>query len=171
MEAFFQLFLKEKTYLCNVTAKTIRFYKQSFTCFRKHFKGDFPAKIDLTQWVIGMKESGLSTVSCNVYIRGTNSFFSWCFENEHCKEHLKAKQIKEEKKTIQTFSEAQLRMIISYRGKSFGEWRLHAILCLLIDTGNRIEEALSLKREKVDFDNLLITVFGKGQTIRVRRLL
>lgn len=30
METLFHLSLREKNYLCNVTAKTIRFYTQSF---------------------------------------------------------------------------------------------------------------------------------------------
>jgi len=68
MEALFQQFVKEKTYLANVTPATLRHYKLSFTCFRKHYKGELPTKGDLNLWVIGMKESGLPTVSCNTYI-------------------------------------------------------------------------------------------------------
>lgn len=40
------------------------------------------------------------------------------------------------------------------------------MLCLLIDTGLRITEALSLQRSKVDFENMLLTVMGKGNKER-----
>ena len=45
--------------------------------------------------------------------------------------------------------------------------RIHALLCLLIDTGVRVSEALSLRREKIDFDNLILTVRGKGDKERL----
>jgi integrase/recombinase XerD len=37
---------------------------------------------------------------------------------------------------------------------------------MLVDTGTRIDEALSLKWTDVDFDNLLMTVTGKGNKQR-----
>ncbi len=40
-------------------------------------------------------------------------------------------------------------------------------MCLLIDTGVRINEALTLKNQNVDFDNLLVTVMGKGGKERI----
>jgi integrase len=53
-----------------------------------------------------------------------------------------------------------LKAIVSFKPKTFTESRLHALLCLVMDTGVRISEALDLRREKVDFDNLLLTVPG-----------
>jgi len=41
-----------------------------------------------------------------------------------------------------------------------------APLYLLIDTGARVSEALSLTRKNVDFDNLLVTLQGKGRKER-----
>jgi hypothetical protein len=43
---------------------------------------------------------------------------------------------------------------------------VHTLDCLLLDAGLRIDEALGLKLVDVDFDNLLVTVFGKGQKER-----
>src|SRR5205807_7479886 len=40
------------------------------------------------------------------------------------------------------------------------------LVCLLLDTGLRIDEALTLRTSDVDFDNLLVTVFGKGRKER-----
>jgi integrase/recombinase XerD len=38
---------------------------------------------------------------------------------------------------------------------------------MMMDTGVRINEALTLKRSNVDFDNLLMLVYGKGNKERV----
>jgi site-specific recombinase XerD len=43
---------------------------------------------------------------------------------------------------------------------------LLALLTLLTDTGVRINEALTLTRGAVDFENLLIDVKGKGSKVR-----
>src|SRR5437762_2237688 len=45
--------------------------------------------------------------------------------------------------------------------KTFDQWRLSALIALTLDTGVRIEEALTLRTRDVDFDSLLLTVFGR----------
>jgi integrase len=55
---------------------------------------------------------------------------------------------------------------LKQKPKRFDQWRLHTLIALLLDTGVRIEEALSLNRGDVDLDNLLVTVFGKGRKER-----
>jgi integrase/recombinase XerD len=57
--------------------------------------------------------------------------------------------------------------MLAWKPRTPGERRLHALISMLLDTGIRIEEALSLKGECVDLENLLITVYGKGQKERV----
>jgi len=37
----------------------------------------------------------------------------------------------------------------------------------MIDTGLRINECLTLERSKIDFDNLLLSVIGKGNKERI----
>jgi integrase/recombinase XerD len=164
MEELFEQFVQEKTYLKNVTKRTVGFYRQSFKAFKK--RGGQLSKEGLNHFIITMRQSGISPVTCNVYIRGVNSFLSWLHENNHTTERLKAKQLKEETKVLKTFSEPQLRLLVSYKPKGVYESRLHALICLLVDPGIRIEEALSLERTKVNFEDLLITVHGKGNKER-----
>jgi site-specific recombinase XerD len=169
LQILFEQFIKERRFLKNSSEKTIRFYNQSWNRFRKAFLQlpDKLSKAHLSEFVLNMRESGLSAISCNVYIRGINSFLSWLYESEHTEEHFKIKQLKEEKKVIQTFNEEQIKRIINWKPQGFYQWRLYALLCLLIDTGIRIDEARTLTREKIDFENLLITVRGKGNKERI----
>lgn len=164
MEELFEQFLQEKIYLKNVTNRTVGFYRQSFTALKKH--GGQLSKEGLNQFIITMRQSGISPVTCNTYIRGVNSLLTWLYENNHTTERLRAKQLKEEKKVIKIFSDSQLRLLVSYKPKGVYESRLHTLVCLLIDTGIRIEEALTLERVKVNLEDLLITVHGKGNKER-----
>jgi len=163
----FERFVREKTFLNNVTPSTVSFYRQSFNAYKKAVGETIPDRFALNDFVIKLKERGMSAGGANVYIRGINSFLTWLWENNQSGERLKIKLLKEEKKVIQTFSEAQLHLIISYKPHTDSEKRLHAILCTLIDTGIRIGEALSLKTSNVDFETLYITVLGKGQKERI----
>jgi len=52
------------------------------------------------------------------------------------------------------------------RNPRFDQWRLQALISLMLDTGVRIEEALTLRIGDMDLDNLLLTVYGKGRKER-----
>jgi site-specific recombinase XerD len=124
-------------------------------------------KTELIKLVVNMREQGLSAGNTDAYIRGINPFLTWLYENELTAEHFKIKKQRLEKKVIKTFSETQIRAIINYKPKDYYEKRLHCILLMMLDTGVRINEALTLTRSCVDFENLLMTVTGKGNKERI----
>jgi integrase/recombinase XerD len=167
LDQLFEQFCKEKEYVKNSSHQTILFYQYSYKTFRRILGDDSDlTKNHLTRFVLGMREKAMKPETCNVYIRGMNSYLSWLFENEYTSEHLKIKQLKTEQKVMKTFTDQQLKAIFLFKPKTFTEKRLHALLCLVMDTGVRISEALDLRRDKVDFDNLLLTVRGKGNKER-----
>ena len=53
------------------------------------------------------------------------------------------------------------------KAKVFWQRRLHLLILFLLDTGCRISEALALRVSEIDFDNLLLTLDGKGRKQRV----
>lgn len=170
MQELINQFVREKQFLRNVTPKTVRFLYQSMNAFTRSLGDVDPNSLDrarLNEFVVKMRESGLRPVSCNTYISGVNSFLTWLFENGHTPEHLKVKQLKEEKKVIQPFKDEHLKALLSWKPNGFYEWRLHALVCLIIDSGVRIEEALTLELSKVDLNNLLLTIYGKGSKERI----
>jgi len=169
MEETFARFLKHKTYIANVSPRTIEFYEQSFIAFRRCYKGELSGltKVELNNFVIALRERGMSPNGANCYIRGVNSFLSWCHQNELTQTKLVIPKLKKEKKLVKPFTQMQLRAIIHYKPKDFFQRRTHTLLCLLIDTGVRISEALTLTRDRVDLDNMLIKVIGKGSKERM----
>lgn len=162
---YFTQFTQERRYLKNSSELTIQFYKDSWKAY-KRFCSDIN-KQELTKFVVGMREAGTSPVTCNVRIRGMNSFLSWLHEQGVTTEHLRIKQLKVEQRVKRTFTDEHIKAFISWRPASFAEHRLHALICVLIDTGARVSEALSLRSGEVDFDNLLIRLTGKGNKQRV----
>lgn len=168
ISTLFERYKKEKRYIANLSERTLRCYTQVFDRWVKYI-GGMPTKESLGDFVIKMREAGLSTVTVNISIRCFNSFLTWLKENEHIKEPLKIKRIKEEKRVLKTFSDEKLKALLHWRPdqKKVNECRIHAVLATLTDCGLRITECLEIELAKVDFHNLLITVTGKGNKERV----
>jgi len=163
IDKWFEQFLQEKRYLENVSQHTIAFYKQSFKAFNLQ---EPLTQSQLNGRVIQLLEKGMSTNGCDAYIRGINSFLSWLNENELVK-NLRVKRLKIRKRVFKTLTDQQLKAFLSFKPRTFFDHRLYTLLCLALDTGCRINELLNVKRSDVDFDNLFITVKGKGNKERI----
>ena len=70
--------------------------------------------------------------------------------------------MKEPQFILPTFNMPQVQRLIGWKPRSFYERRLHLLVLMLLDTGCRISEALSLRVEDCDLDNLLLVLNGKG---------
>ena len=62
--------------------------------------------------------------------------------------------------------------------KNFAWWRIHALGCVLLDTGCRVQELLDARVPDFDLYDLLVTVVGKGDkqrripfSVELRRIL
>jgi integrase/recombinase XerD len=173
INSLFNQYKKEMLYLRNFSEKTLRLYQEVFDRWIK-YAGEMPAGKNLPQFVIGMREAGLNTTTCNISIRGLNSFLTWLKEKKLCPQTFsngkpfKLSKLAEEKKTLRVFDDADIHKILSFKPDLMNEWRIYALVCTLIDTGIRINEALNLELARVDFDNLMITVTkGKGKKERI----
>lgn len=162
----FKQYKKEMLYLRNFSERTLRGYTEVFVRWQR-YAGDIPTKSNLDQFVIGMREAGLSPVTCNISIRAFNSFLSWLLEKGHITERLRLKKLPEEKRKMRVFSDQSLKAILSFKPESDNEHRIFAMVSILIDCGIRINELLTIEKSRVDFDNLSITVKGKGKKERL----
>jgi integrase/recombinase XerD len=119
-----------------------------------------------------MREKGLKATGCNSAIRAINTYVHWVNAGPEVKcgpscKHPKIAQLKEPQLVLPTFSEQQVRQLVAWRPNGQCERRLHLLVLFLLDTGCRISEALGLRVSEVDFDNLLVTLDGKGRKQRV----
>jgi integrase/recombinase XerD len=154
--AEFQQFIKERTYLTNVSPRTVQWYGESF----KWLGNTNPTEADLKDFVIRMRQAGLKPSSCNNRIRAVNAYLKWAGSS------LKVPKLKEAQRVLPTFDVDDIQKIMRYKPKTATRSRLQVLLLTLADTGTRIDEALSLKWPDIDFDNLLLTVTGKGDKQR-----
>lgn len=113
-----------------------------------------------------MRDKGLKATSCNNRIRAVNSYLHWlsgsgtkCFPA--CS-HLRVPKIKEPSRVLPTFNPEDITKLAGWRPRGFFECRLYTLVLTLADTGCRIDEVLTLRWQDVDFDNMLLTVQGKG---------
>lgn len=164
LQKLFSDFLQEKRFIANLSKTTIKCYQQIFDRWIKYV-GEIPTDQNLKTFIIKMREAGLSITTVNISIRTFNSFLSWMESQGHPR--IRMKQLRNEKKIMRVFDDTHLKTLLAYRPKGKNETRIYTILCVIVDTGIRITEALTIKTSKVDLNNLVITVTGKGNKERV----
>jgi len=165
----FSDFIRERKYLANVSPATVSWYEHAF----KWLPSESPTQPELRDVVLRMREAGLKETGCNAAIRAINAYLHWNSGSEHkcgagCT-HPRIRQLKEPQNILPTLTEAQVHRIVTWKPKpkNFHARRLHLLALLLLDTGCRITEALTVRVSDVDSDNLLITLDGKGRKQRV----
>lgn len=167
----YEQFKREKQYLNNVAAATVRGYGWAWKAFAPTLglqQSALVTKAEIVSRIAQLRADGLTAVTINTYLRSVNTFFHWLHTEGHTAALLKIPRLKEESKVIQSFNEAQLELLISFKPESDAERRLHVVTCLILDCGARIDEVLSASRKDVDLDNLLFTIReAKGGKQRV----
>ena len=169
MEELFKQFVTERKYLKNVTPKTEDWYWQSWKSFGHlalSSPDKLPGKAEWAKAISALRDRGVSAVSVNTWARAINAFLNWAHEEQHLPKLERIPRLKEDRNLLATLTTEQLRHLLSFRPKTFREHRLFAMLCLMLDTGIRADEALSLNRGAIDLENLLVTITGKGRKQR-----
>ena len=152
----FSQFIRERQYLHNVSLSTVEWYKCSF----KWLRSETPTEEELRDAVMRMRERGLKATGCNSAIRALNAYLKWS-GSPH-----RVLYLKEDQRVLPTFKLPDIKKLLTHQPKKFYERRLHLIILVLLDTGCRIDEVLSLRASDCDLDNLLFTVTGKGRKQR-----
>lgn len=176
MSELFELYIKSGLYLKGWSPKTVVIYKRAFASFQQNqreahtglsapyvLQADTLTKAQLEAWIMARRAAGMSPSGINIYIRAMNAFSAW-LADEHKQPQIILKQLKAPQKPVTVFSDADISLLLSFKPRGFYELRTWTLLCLLLDTGLRINEAITLI--EVDFDNLLLTVNGKGGKTR-----
>jgi len=112
-----------------------------------------------------MRQRNVKPVSVNTYIKALNAFCRWLHEEGFTPSVWNC-LLKLEKRVLPTLTDEQMRVLLARKPKGFVACRLHALVAFVLDRGVRIEEALTARVSNVDYDNLVVTVFGKGRKER-----
>jgi integrase/recombinase XerD len=114
-----------------------------------------------------IRQRGVSATSVNSWPRVVNACFRWSHTEGHAAELIRIPRLKEEQRVLDTLRPEHIQHLVQFKPKARWQHRIHTVALLLLDTGMRIDEALSLGRADLDLDNLLVKLHGKGQRERI----
>jgi len=167
----FEQFLEARQRLSDpkpLSPKTVRSYRQALGEFRhalltaKHEEtlGDtVRAVIDER-----LRSGKISGSGMNVYIRGLNSFFSWCQELGFLQTNVKIKLLSvERRKRPRTFGAQDILNWQEFDSTTLSQLRVKHMGLLVLDTGVRAEECLALRESDIDWTGSRLWIAnGKG---------
>ncbi len=102
--------------------------------------------------------------------KGINGFFLWLTENEYIPKNpiSRIKPIAYDKKTVEILSDDD---VFNIRNTVFGDLRTRAIVELLLATGVRVSELISIRIDDIDFERSEITIHSAKKRRKMDRLL
>lgn len=160
-------FVQERQYLMNISPATVRWYTHNF----KWLPSENPTEAELNLMVVRMRQKGMRATGCNSVIRSVNAYLHWASDNHgspcgaSCT-HLRLRQMKEPEYEPEMFTDEQVTRLLRWKPRTTAEHRWAMLIAFLLDTGARVGECLSLTWADCDFDNLLVTLRGKGRKSR-----
>jgi integrase/recombinase XerD len=167
----YDLFVRERRFITNVSPKTLDWYKNSWQAFSRHVDSNsLIADLDSAQLkaaTIGLAASGLKAVSVNTHLRAINAFLNWAHQEGLLPKRLRAARLITEQKLPDILSPDQITVLLAVKPDGFAQQRTHALAMLILDTGLRLSECLNLQRSSIDQDQSTIQVLGKGRRHRI----
>src|SRR5262245_55390231 len=154
LKDLFKQFLRERREYKNITPKTEKSYEGAFTSFSKLLPETTDSgqlnKGVLLSYFERLSERGVSSTSKNTYGRHLNAFFKWLRDEGFIQDKLKFPKVATGKPLVKTLPERNIEALLKSRPRTYVRKRTHMLLLLLLETGLRITEALSLRLSDVD---------------------
>ncbi len=122
----------------------------------------------IKQFLMKVRQKGRTVNYFNDLLKVYKVFFRYAYDEGYTSTLLtsKIKNAKGDKVIIRTFSEQEIKRMINYfQGHDYLTIRNKVILLILIDTGIRLGELISLTEEQIKYDYIIIK--GKGAKERV----
>ena len=125
---------------------------------------------DCKAYLLYLKSKEITTTSIQTYIRALRSFLSWCYSegyiDTNIPEHFKLPKAK--RKTIDVLTDEEIqRLFACLNGRDFYSIRNYCIVALMLDSGLRLNEVVTLERGNIHIVEGYIIVNGKGNKERI----
>lgn len=153
--------------------ETIKYYTHCLGKFSLYCGDDFDVTyISLflcKEYYLHLSNLDLNTVSIQSYIRGLRSFLHYLYEEAYITEDIcsKFKLPKASRKIIDVLSDDEISMLLA--ALSGNEWltvRNRLIVALMLDSGLRLNEVVTLQASSVHLKERYLIVTGKGDKQR-----
>lgn len=167
-EASLRLFARylEDTFNINTVSKIEEKHIKDYITFTRE-RGKYTFVADSNSTFINSPQNRpdfgkkISTTTVNNYIRNLKVFFNWCIEERIIRKTPmeKIKQFKNKRVAKDQITDVEFRRLIRYIDTTkYSEFRDYVIIQLIMDTGMRLGECLSLTIDDVDIDRRAIFI-------------
>lgn len=155
--------------------KTVLYYSRCLGFFANY--NGFSARsvgsislLDCKSYLLYLKTKNITTTTIQTYIRALRAFLSWCYAegyiDTNIPEHFKLPKAK--RKTIDVLTDEEIqRLFACLNGRDFYSIRNYCIVALMLDSGLRLNEVVTLERGKIHIVEGYIIVNGKGNKERI----
>lgn len=160
----------------NLSPYTLKHYENSVTIWYKYIDYKTPIK-DITKDTVNhfvlfcQSKMNQNDVTVNTNLRSIRTILYYFMKLEYLEE-FKIEELKFSKEPIQTYTDAELRLLLQkpdLKKSTFGQYRTFCIINFLLATGCRASTLCNLKIKSLDFENDLIyynhTKNRKGQIV------
>lgn len=124
---------------------------------------------DCKAYYIHLSNRNVSSVTVQTYIRALRAFLSWCYLEAYISENIpkKFRLPKAQKKKIDILTDSEVEQLFRcLSGRDFISIRNYCIVALMIDSGLRLNEVVTIRRDKIHIAEGYAIVNGKGNKER-----
>lgn len=124
---------------------------------------------DCRAYYLYLSSKNVTSVTVQTYIRALRAFLSWCYDEGHISEDISArfKLPKAKRSAIDVLTDAEIiRLFDCLKGRDFLSTRNYCIVALMLGSGLRLNEVVTLRSDKIHIAEGYIIVNGKGNKER-----
>lgn len=128
---------------------------------------------DCKAYYIYLSSRDISSLTVQTYIRALRAFLSWCYLEGYIPENIpkKFRLPKAQKKKIDILTDSEVeRLFRCLSGRDFISIRNYCIVALMLDSGLRLNEVVTIRRDKIHIAEGYAIVNGKGNKERFVQL-
>lgn len=156
------------------TQKTVQYYSLSVGLYARFAGSDTPLQEitlnSLRAYYLHLAERNISSTTIQTYIRALRSFLTWCYQQEYIPVNLseKFRLPKAQRKAIDVLTDSEVRSLFScFNLRYLVHLRNYCMCSLMLDSGLRLHEVVTLTIEHTHLPEGYIIVDGKGNKQRV----
>ena len=150
------------------TKRTIDFYMYYAKKFLEAYPR--PTRLDAQAYLAGRMGEGVSPTAVKGMQKSVTSLFKFLHEEglwpEEITAGLKGIKVPKTEKYVPPLADVEKALAVKWTPRKASADRLRLLVVLLMETGLRITEAVTIEKAKLDLETRVVEVLGKGNKVR-----
>lgn len=156
------------------TPKTVRYYALCLRLFAR-YAGENTPMPEITQttlkgYFMHLSDQPLTSTTVQTYFRAVRAFLTWCYDEQLTPENLpdRFRLPKAQRKTVDVLSDSEVHQLLdSFNTRRILQLRNCCICSLMLDSGLRLNEVVTLTVDRLHISEGYAVVNGKGNKQRI----